>query len=437
MVESWMKTSITARVVIIGALTLILLIPSFMIQALIHDRQDRRNEALDEVSEKWGGNQVVSGPILSIPFMDYFVNAEGVNTSRLAYVHILPEDLEIIGQIYPELRRRGIYDVVLYNSDLNLKGHFVMPSFADLKVSPQDIVWSDALMSLGVSDMKGLTKQVVFQVDGETLMANPGIETHDVLASGLSCLIGDISGKSRLDFALDINLNGSDNIQFTPVGKETRVRVQSDWTNPSFDGSFLPAHHTLQQDGFEASWKVLHLNRNFPQAWVGDKNHIQNAAFGVGLLIPVDQYQKTMRTTKYAIMFLGLTFLSFFMIELLNCKVVMHPIQYLLIGFSLLVFYTLLLSISEHISFGAAYIIASLATIVLISAYTLSALKSRKQTLVIFLVLLLLYIYLFIVIQLQDYALLLGSIGLFLILSLVMYLTRKIDWFASFEDSET
>jgi inner membrane protein len=218
------------------------------------------------------------------------------------------------------------------------------------------------------------------------------------------------------------------------VGKETTVKLSSTWPDPSFVGNFLPAHHETSQEGFDASWKILHLNRNYPQKWTGSNNQVEASTFGVKLLVPVDEYQKNMRTAKYAFMFIGLTFLSFFMIELLNKKLI-HPIQYLLIGFSLLVFYTLLLSFSEQMVFKYAYMISSVATIGLITSYTRGVLKDTLQTGIILLILVLLYAYLYIVLQLQDLALMIGSIGLFIILSLVMYLTRKVDWFSTLQQA--
>jgi inner membrane protein len=215
---------------------------------------------------------------------------------------------------------------------------------------------------------------------------------------------------------------------FSPVGEETTVQLQSEWPNPSFAGSFLPVNREVSSDGFQSEWNVLHLNRNFPQQWKGANKELTSAAFGVDLLLPVDEYRKTMRTAKYAIMFIALTFLTFFMIELLSGKMI-HPVQYLLIGFALLIFYTLLLSISEYLVFGIAYLIASAAIILLITVYSYKVLSDGRKTAVVFGVLSLLYGYLYILFQLQDYALLLGSLGLFIVLSLVMYLTRSIDWF--------
>ncbi len=430
MKEKWMKYSISARLLIIGFLILVLLIPSFMFRSLISERQNRRNLAIVEVSEKWGGTQTITGPILSVPYTQYYTTEDGVQSSKTAYIHILPDLLNITGDINPNLRNRGIYEVVLYNSELQIEGEFKIPALHDLKIASDDIIWEDAFISVGITEMKGIKKLVEFSINNKKYLANPGIVTNDVVKSGVHSKLDNIKSEINLSFSSIININGSSGLLFTPIGKETNVSIRSDWPSPSFIGHFLPNEHSITEDDFTSDWTVLQLNRNFPQKWVGGKYIIENFSFGVDLLIPVDEYQKNTRTAKYAFMFISLTFLSFFMIELLNRKII-HPIQYLLIGFALLVFYSLLLSLSEQIVFKYAYMISSTATILLITTYTISVFKNRLQTSIIFSILVLLYIYLFVVVQLQDYALLIGSIGLFVILSLVMYLTRKIDWFST------
>ena len=436
MKTDWMKQSISARLIIIGFLTLILMIPSIMVQELIRERQGRRDGAVAEVNQKWGESQTIVGPVLSIPY-NYMTNDPNDHlVTQTGYAHFLPDILEVDGNLVPEIRQRGIYEIVLYNSRLNVSGSFKPISIEDLKVPVEDYVWSDAFISLGISDMKGLNELISFQVNDQSIPVSPGVETDDVISAGVSVPLKAVAANKELKFTFTLDLNGSESVAFTPVGKETSIHMTSEWPDPSFVGSFLPIQHEISPAGFQASWKVLHLNRNFPQKWTGSNNQILNAAFGVRLLLPVDEYQKNMRTAKYAFMFIGLTFLAFFMIELLNRKL-LHPIQYLLIGFALLVFYTLLLSFSERMIFKYAYLISSIATIGLITAYTKAVLKDPRQTSIILLVLILLYAYLYIVLQLQDMALMIGSIGLFSILSLVMFLTRNVDWFSTLHQPET
>lgn len=429
MTKNWLKDSLGLRLAIIALFTLILLIPAAMIQSLIHERQERRNSALVEVSEKWGKEQIISGPIITIPYHYYFKNEKNETITSTRYAHFLPEALQIKSEMQPEIRYRGIYEVVLYHARIQFEGHFGVPDIGDLKIPEKDMLWQDAFISVGISDMKGIKDLINLQWNGQMMAVNPGIKTNDVLESGISTSIPLTAANEKTGFSFTININGSEGLYFTPLGKETKVTISSKWRDPSFLGQYLPEERTIGPEGFTADWKILHLNRNFPQQWLGDRYKIQSSAFGVNLLLPIDEYQKTMRTAKYAIMFISLTFLAFFMIELLNRKV-LHPIQYLLIGFALLVFYTLLLSISEHIVFKYAYLIAGIGVVTLITAYTRSVLKHNLQTLIIFGILIILYGYLYIVLQLQDFALLMGSIGLFVILATVMYLTRKIDWYA-------
>lgn len=428
MIASKLKSSLGFRLFIIGFLNICLFIPSLMIQDLIHEREQRRIEAINEVGFKWGNQQIVSGPILNIPYYDYHKNEKERIIKTLNYLHILPESLHVDGQIEPERRYRGIYEIVVYNSELQLKGKFKPSNLEKFNISVDDIIWKDITLSVGISDMKGIKDRISIRLNGKNYEAEPGIESKDIHYSGLSVYPERDLLEQKFEFEFSLNLNGSQKLMFAPIGKETIINLKSNWNNPKFTGSFLPKDRIVSENGFEAKWKVLNLNRNYPQSWKNSSFRIEGSNFGVELLLPVDDYQKTIRTSKYAIMFIALTFISFFITELLS-KNSLHPIQYLLIGFAILIFYTLLLSFSEHMLFKYAYLLASSGIIMLISLYTRSVLKSNNITLIITGILTLLYGYLYIILQLQDYALLIGSLGLFLILSLIMYLTRKINWF--------
>ncbi|WP_020401791.1 cell envelope integrity protein CreD [Gracilimonas tropica] len=421
-----LKNSLGLRLTIIAVLTLVLLIPSLLIQNLIYERENRRNSVAREISQKWGQEQTVIGPVLSIPYTHSFTS-EGQTQQTIRYAHFLPENLNVKGSIAPEVRYRGIYKAIVYNSVLSFSGNFPALDFDNLNVSEDELIMEDAFISVGISDMTGIKDFITVQWDDKTFQANPGITSNDIVASGIS-IAPDFDPNSEHSFQFDLNLNGSSSLKFAPVGKETILKLESTWDTPSFTGTFLPTEREVSESGFTASWEVLHLNRNFPQQWQGPNTEVSNASFGAELLLGVDEYQKTMRTAKYAIMFISLTFLTFFMIELLGKKRI-HPVQYLLIGFALLVFYTLLLSISEYIVFKFAYLIAAAAIIGLISVYSFRVVGDALKTGIVSGILILLYGYLYILLQLQDYALLMGSIGLFVVLALVMYLTRHVDWF--------
>lgn len=421
-----LKNSLGIRLFIIAFLALVLLIPSFLIQNLISERENRRDSVANEISQKWGNEQAIIGPLISIPYKRYYNSNQQVEQT-IRYAHFLPENLNIKGSIAPEVRYRGIYKAIVYNSRLSISGNFPSINLNDFNVSSDDFLLEDAFVSVGISDMTGIKEFIKINWNNKEYVANPGIESSDVLGSGIS-ISPTLDAENEQHFNFELNLNGSSALLFSPVGKQTNVQLSSDWPNPSFTGNFLPVEREVNSSGFTSKWKVLHLNRNFSQQWLGPNQEVSNSTFGVDLLLSVDEYQKAMRTAKYAIMFISLTFLTFFMIELLGKKII-HPLQYLLVGFALLVFYTLLLSISEYVVFQLAYLIASAAIILLITIYSYSILSDKLKTGIIFGVMIILYGYLYILLQLQDYALLLGSIGLFVVLAIVMYLTRKINWF--------
>ena len=421
-----LKNSLGLRLIIIGGLSLLLFPPSLFIQELISEREQRRDSVISEISEKWGNEQVVAGPILSIPYHYYLADSQ-TSDPITRYVHFLPETLAVTGYIKPEVRYRSIYEAVLYNSKLTISGRFAEPEVATLGIPAEDLQLDEAFVSIGISDMTGIRRAIDITWNGAQYSAEPGIPSKDVLNSGVSASTLINEGADNT-FSFDLNLNGSKGLSFSPVGETTTVAIESDWANPSFKGSFLPTNRDMGADGFYSEWNILHLNRNFPQQWKGKNDEVLTSYFGVELLLPVDGYHKTMRTAKYAIMFIGLTFLTFFMIELLSAKSI-HPVQYLLIGFALLIFYTLLLSLSEYISFGWAYLSAAVAIVGLITGYSFLMIADRAKTAIVSCILIALYSYLYVLLQLQDFALLLGSVGLFVVLSSVMFLTRNIDWF--------
>ncbi|MES2767135.1 MAG: cell envelope integrity protein CreD [Bacteroidota bacterium] len=455
-----LRNSVGLRLVLIAILSLLLLIPVGFIMELISEREQHRESVIREVSSKWGDNQVISGPVLTVPYLVHDNDVKKGITTTTEYARFLPEELNIAAKLDPNVRYRGIYEVVLYNAKMDITGNFSNLDVREFNIAPENMIWKDAYFELGITDMRGIRDVITVAVNDTNFLANPGIQSG-ILRSGVSLKPGVPNAAGKYDFSLKLNLNGSGDLQFLPLGKTTKVKVNSPWNNPSFTGQYLPERRDITSNGFEAEWKIFHLNRNFPQKWTTASSNISNvdfvpsssstdytnpvpvpdsrhsgsspnfesAAFGVNLLMPVDNYQTTMRTAKYAIMFIGFTFIAFFMIELL-IKKALHPIQYLLIGMALVIFYTLLLSFSEHLQFGFAYLIASAAIVLLITLYTRSAAGSNLVALVIAGILSILYGVLYVILQLQDFALLFGSIGLFVTLALVMYITRRIDWFS-------
>jgi inner membrane protein len=434
--DGWLKRSVMLRMIIIGVLSLLLLIPSFLVMGLMYDRKETRDRAIADVSEKWGGAQTFAGPVLTIPFKRTVRADNGEVRITIEHAQLLPESVRIAASTTPEVRYRGLYQVILYNAGARIQGKFSLDGLAALNVKPDDVIWNETSLSMGISDLKGIKDAVTITWGGEDYLAEPGVASCRALQSGISITPHVAPDRRQYEFATTINVNGSGEVQFVPVGKVTEVSVTSSWPSPSFVGRFLPDRRDVRDDGFTADWKVLHLNRNFPQQWISEGRPAADEAqrfdltsFGVKLVLPVDGYQQATRSAKYAIMFISLTFLAFFLTEVLNKKVA-HPVHYALIGFALVLFYSLLISLSEHMAFAKAYLISSGAIVALVGAYTRSVLGANRFAATISSLLVLLYTFLYVILQEEDYALLVGSIGLFVVLALVMYLTRKIDWYA-------
>ena len=429
-----LKNNIYLKLGTIVFITLVLLIPTSMIRSLITEREATQNEAIKEVSSKWAEQQTISGPFVSIPYYRYVKEVSSKDSAEKIvqvkdYLHILPSQLNISGNINPEKRYRGIYEIVVYNSKLEISGTFNKFDLAALDIQPKDIFFDKAEFVVGIDDLRGIEEQINLSWNNQSISFNPGVSSDDVVKSGINAVVKmDPKDSSTYQFKLSLNLKGSQLLYFTPVGKVTDINLSSDWPNPSFNGAFLPDKREISEKGFKANWNILHLNRNFPQVWTGSQHTISKSSFGIDLIWPVDNYQKSYRSIRYAILFIGFTFLVFFFIEVLN-KVFIHPVQYILVGVALIVFYTLLLSFSEHMKYNLAFIISALSTLLLIAGYVKAILKSSQLSLLISGILTVLYTFIFVIIQLQDYALLIGSIGIFIILGLVMYFSRKIDWY--------
>ena len=421
---SKLRYNVFLKVIIIGGLILLLLIPALLIAHLVDERQTLRDDAVDEVSGKWAERQTVRGPFLSIPYYEYGKDGKSIETH---YLNVMPENLNVTGDVSTQKLHRGIYDVVVYHSNLNISGDFGNVDFAG--VPKERLRFDRALLCMGISDLRGVEEQLNVHLGNEDCGFDAGLPNHNVAWTGVQSLVNlTDSLNDTLPFSITLKLKGAGSISFCPVGSNTEGHLTSDWNNPSFMGNFLPTERNVDENGFSAVWKMMHLNRNFPRSWKDDSYTVGDSDFGATLLLPVDSYQKTERCVKYSILFTTITFLVFFFVEI-SRKKLLHPLHYLLVGAALIVFYTLLLSISEYVTFNLAYLIASLSTIILITLYSKAVLKSWKLGLFVGGVLVILYGYMFTILQLQDYALLAGSLFIFIVLCLVMYFSRKVDWY--------
>jgi inner membrane protein len=434
----WTKSKLLVKALIIVFIVLILQLPTFYIRDLIEERESRQKEAIAEVSSKWAGKQNVTGPVLVLPYWQYEGDTLTSKIRRKHFASFLPDDLNINSTVTPQEKYRGIYKVMLYTANIKMSGNFREPALDKLNIAPSDVLWNEASVQFHLSDVKGLNDEMKVNWNGTLfpLLSNTSEGTGETLSSPLNLTSAeDLKNKT---FSTEFNLNGSEQLLFTPVGKSTTTIVNSSWPHPSFTGNTLPQTTEVKDSGFTAAWKSLSHKRSFPQQWKdgafgiskNNETHASNLAstsFGVNLFVPVNSYQKTMRSIKYAALCILLTFAAFFIIESTNKKSV-HPFQYGLIGLALVMFYTLLLSFSEYIGFNISYVVASIATIGLIAWFVKGLLGSSRLTTILSFVLVLLYTYVFTILQLQDYSLILGSIGLFLALAVVMHFSKKIQW---------
>lgn len=435
-----LRDSVLFKMIVTGLLVLALGIPLMMVRGQIQERQQRRDSVVSEVAGTWGRAQILGGPVLTVPYLAHTRDEDGKVTTWTKLAHFLPETLKVDGRLLPDLRRRGIFEVAIYRADLHASGQFQRPSFAEWGIAPQDILWDRAWLSIGVSDMRGIRRNVRLVWGDKALQLSPGGGITGFWSTGLRVPISGLAQapeKQSYPFAFDLAVRGSQSLCVLPLGKQNTVTLRSSWPDPSFTGAFLPESRNVTAKGFEATWSVPYFGRSYPQQWlekpetaaVASEVEALGSAFGVELYLPVDVYQKTERSVKYGMLFLVLTFLAFFLFEVFS-PVSLHPMHYLLVGSALCLFYVLLLSISEHIPFAAAYAIASAGILVLISGYSLAILDGKRRALAMSGMLVILYSYLYVLLQAEDYALLLGSIGLFVILALVMFLTRKVDWYS-------
>lgn len=419
------------KIVVVAVLVAVMLLPINMIRNLIEDREQNLQAAQDDITSKWGGSQHITGPVLVLP---YEASVDKNGNPIIAYSYYLPDDFRVDGNINTEERSRTLFNTLVYQSDMKISGKFALPDYAKLSIKPEQVRWQDAFILLGIPYLQGVKNKIEFNMNGKELAVQPGVKSNSLIDSGVTVNMPIDPSVQNYEFNFDLGLNGSEGLYFTPIGKENRIHLKSPWSTVSFNGDFLPSDRVINNEGFDANWNVFDYNRNYVQMWTGSNDIIKTSSLGVDLRYPVDKYQMTMRSVKYAIMFIVLTFVVFFLVELLSKKRI-HPIQYLLVSCALVLFYTLLLAISEHLSFGLSYLISAAATTLLITAYSTTMFRNVKQTVIMGLFLTVLYAYLYIILQQENMALLFGAVGLFIALAIVMYVLRKVNWYKNEEES--
>ena len=444
--SQWARRSVTLKLFAVGALTLVLLVPLLLLRGLISERERLRDTTKQELAVKWGGPQRLGGPVLTIPLTRPPATAGTTAATDLPQaVHILPDDLTVTGTLAPEVRRRGLHRVVLYTTRLNVKARFPQPTFdgLDLRGGVPDL--SRAYVELGIPDMAGVKEPVAVRWNGAAREASPGIPSDEMFGSGVHAPVA-LTADSAQTFETTLALGGAETLRFLPFGKTTTVTLSGPWAKASATGSFLADTIHVGPSGFNATWTVLHLNRNYGQRIAGrfagagavsermdgytyDAPGIESdGTFGIQLLDGVDGYRKTMRMAEYGLLFVLLTFGTFFFVEVLGGRRV-HPVQYLLVGLAVSLFYLMLLALSEFIAFDAAYAVSAVAILSLVLLYTKAVFHSWRTAGTIAGILAGFYVYFYVLLNLEDLALLVGTLGLFVILAVVMYLSRRVDWY--------
>ncbi|WP_137938363.1 cell envelope integrity protein CreD [Chitinivorax sp. B] len=434
-----MKNRILLKLFAIGFLGLLLCIPLMMISGTISERSYYRQTVIDEIARSDSGPQTINGPVLIVPYRTarWSIDNTPNRPRELVWtehsVKILPQKLSINGQLKTDQRQRGIYRATVYGTDLQLDGTFQIPPLLGVNTKEvEGFEMGQPVLAVGIADIRGIKQSPKSRWNSQAITFEPGTQLPQ-LGSGIHARVPDVTeAGGTVPFQLSLKLSGMDNLNFMPLGRDTDVSLTSSWRHPSFFGQYLPESRTIDKNGFQASWKTswfaTNANERFQQCLGGNCENFNTMQLGVKLMDPVDSYVMSGRSVKYGFLFVFLTFGAFFLFEALK-RMAVHPVQYGMVGLALALFFLLVVSLSEHIPFAAAYATAAIACVTLNGFYVAHALKHRLRGLGFAGLLGALYGLLYLLLQSEDYALLLGSLLLFLLLAVAMVLTRKVDWY--------
>ena len=433
--------SITFKVLGIGFLALLMLIPLIRVQGLIEERSGMRAQALADISQRWGAAQQVGGPVIAVPKRVRVQTSNGWTTQNSTEI-LLADRLDIGGTLAPETRRYGIYSTPVYLAELTISGQFLARDLQALQgredaaaeMRETTYLFDQAELRLPIADVRGIRRISALKLDATDHVFGPangeGATKAIALPIDLSAWTKSARGEEAHGFELHLTLAGTGSLQFLPLARRTDAQLSAPWPNPSFVGTFLPAKRTVDEKAFSAQWQVLDLNRNYGQHWQEGVNAVDPAAaaFGVNLYQPADLYQQNERAGKYGVLFIALTFVAFFLFEVLK-KLRVHPVQYLLVGLALTTFYVVLLALSEQIGFAFAYLAAAAAVVLLVAGYAAAVLRARRAGMLLGVALALIYALLYGLVVSEQYSLLMGAIALLAVVAALMYLTRRVDWY--------
>jgi inner membrane protein len=420
---------------------LLLFIPLGMVQSTLSERWGRYHEAVQSITQTWGGAQRVAGPVLVVPYTYKVSGLEtrlvdgrrvevSVDQEKRGEAVFLPESLVISGTVVPSIRKRGIYETPVYAAKLAMTGKFAAPSFEFLTLRGLEPQWAQARVCVVISDLRGTQEDLLLKWGSDALALQPGARFSG-MGAGVHAPVKLVAGEGRA-FSLELMLNGSEALRFLPLGRQTEVKLKSTWADPSFGGAYLPTEREVSPEGFSAAWRVSYYGRSFPQQWAEGSDvqptaqKIEEAGFGVSLMEPVSAYRTVERAIKYGVLFVTLVFTTFFLFEAV-CGLRLNALNYLLVGAALCLFYLGVLALAEFLAFGMSYALAAGASTVLIALYAWRILRSGRRAWLVGGMLGGVYGYLYFVLQMDDFALLAGTGALFVVLAAVMYATRRLE----------
>ena len=437
------------KIIIIVVLGLLLLIPMTFINSVVKDRIRYQNEAISSIIEPVGDSANIQGVVIAIPYLEKFIDSDTKEIGYTRkYIFYMPNEYNVTGDVDVTSLSRGIFKAPIFNSKLNIAGRFdkYNDEIYNLDKNNTIILYDEAMIILGIGNKKNLMKlpNILVNQNEELKYYEKNINIDlNIFKNKFLYTISRDNILNGFDFNITMDIQGGNSLIITPLASENTFKISSKWKDPSFTGGFLPTKREVNNNGFNAEWNIASFNTSFTKYWTSDENsnrlnNIDNNQYYtsnqesnnvlISFLLLNDNYQKTSRSVKYAILFIFIPFFVLFLCEVLSKKRI-HPVQYILIGIANAIFYLLLLAISEHINFNISYFLSALMVTALTSIYIGYIIKSPKYTISMAIVEALIYIFLFGILQLTDYALLMGTLGLFAVIALAMYFTRNVDWY--------
>ncbi len=432
--SAWTQT-VTAKVLGIGVLALLMTIPLMQVSGLVSERQQLRETAIAQIAQGWGGQQVLGGPVLTVPTLSQLAVVENQPPqTRAGSESMLADELKMDAVLDVQTRSYGIYTAPVFVATVKLGAQFRVEDLAQFRHA-SNAQWqgSKAELRLPIGDLRGLQEVSGLRINGKPARFDSSADRVGPWSNVVVPIDLDALADQPIDVEITLKLAGTESLQLLPLARSTDVTMHAPWRDPSFIGAALPLEHTIDAKGFSAHWHLLDLNRSYGQHWTdagdGLDKALQASTFGVQLYQPVDVYQRNVRAGKYGLLFIAMTFVAFFLFEILK-RLRVHPVQYLLVGAALATFYVVLLALSEQIGFGPAYALAAAAVALIVGGYATAVLHARRAGLLLGGVLGLIYAMLYGLIAAEQYALLIGALVLLVMVALMMYLTRRIDWYA-------